>query len=91
MWSFGKIDPIHGNLEGHGQNRGAKPLLLMNPVFRKQNKTNNPVTHQWDIVVSNVTLEPSMDTLYWCKIIRAPILHRKHHIIGYEPLLTHVS
>ncbi|EDW61204.1 MOXD1 homolog 1 [Drosophila virilis] len=91
LWSFGKIDPIHGNLEGHGQNRGAKPLLLMNPVFRKQNKTNNQLTHQWDIVVNNVTLEPSMDTLYWCKIIRAPILHRKHHIIGYEPLLTHVS
>lgn len=29
-----------------------------------------------------------MDTLYWCKIIKAPVLQEKHHIIGYEALLT---
>lgn len=29
-----------------------------------------------------------MDTLYWCKIFRAPILQDKHHIVGYEALLT---
>lgn len=29
-----------------------------------------------------------MDTLYWCKILKAPVLQDKHHIIGYEALLT---
>lgn len=29
-----------------------------------------------------------MDTLYWCKIFKAPILQDKHHIVGYEALLT---
>lgn len=28
-----------------------------------------------------------MDTIYWCKIFKAPALQQKHHIIGYEPLI----
>lgn len=28
-----------------------------------------------------------MNTMYWCKIFKAPTLQRKHHIIGYEPLI----
>lgn len=37
---------------------------------------------------AQITIEPEMDTLYWCKIIKAPVLQDKHHIIGYEALLT---
>lgn len=37
---------------------------------------------------SQITIEPEMDTLYWCKILKAPVLQDKHHIIGYEALLT---
>lgn len=88
LWSFGSTDPIHGHLDGHGQNRGAKPLHLMNPIFRKQGNINKNDVLSWDIAVKNVTIEPSMDTLYWCKIVSSPILTSKHHIIGYEPLLT---
>ncbi|XP_062127901.1 MOXD1 homolog 1 [Drosophila sulfurigaster albostrigata] len=87
LWSFGSTDPIHGNLEGHGQNRGARSLHLLNPVFRKQRHE----THQWDITVNNVTIESSMDTLYWCKIMSLPRLTTKHHIVGYEPLITRTS
>lgn len=91
LWSFGNVDPIHGNLDGHGQNRGAKSLHLLNPVFRKQSITNNKETHQWDITVNNVTVESTTDTLYWCKIMSIPKLTAKHHIVGYEPLITRVS
>lgn len=28
-----------------------------------------------------------MNTVYWCKIFKAPTLNKKHHIIGYEPLI----
>lgn len=35
-----------------------------------------------------ITIEYEMDTLYWCKILKAPVLQDKHHIIGYEALLT---
>lgn len=37
-----------------------------------------------------ITIESNMDTLYWCKIFKMPNLSEKHHIIGYEPLLTKV-
>uniref|UniRef100_A0A6P4EPV5 MOXD1 homolog 1 n=1 Tax=Drosophila rhopaloa TaxID=1041015 RepID=A0A6P4EPV5_DRORH len=43
---------------------------------------------KWDITVSNVTIELTMDTLYWCKIVRLPDLTDKQHIIGYEALLS---
>lgn len=35
-----------------------------------------------------ISIETNMDTLYWCKIFRAPILQDKHHIVGYEALLS---
>lgn len=28
-----------------------------------------------------------MDTIYWCKIFKAPVLQKKHHIISFEPLI----
>lgn len=28
-----------------------------------------------------------MNTIYWCKIFKAPTLQHKHHIVGYEPLI----
>lgn len=28
-----------------------------------------------------------MNTIYWCKIFKSPNLSRKHHVIGYEPIL----
>lgn len=37
---------------------------------------------------SQVSVESNMDTLYWCKIFKAPTLHEKHHIIGYEAILS---
>lgn len=91
MWSFGDTDPTHGNLDGHGRNRGAKPLHLLSPVFKKQETINKQKTLTWDIAVKNVTIDASMDTLYWCKIISSPKLILKHHIIGYEPLLTRIA
>lgn len=53
LWSFGDTDPIHGNLKGHGSNRGAKPLHLLNPLFRKP--THNRDIKQWDVTVKNVS------------------------------------
>ncbi|XP_037953331.1 MOXD1 homolog 1 [Teleopsis dalmanni] len=96
LWSFGDTDPIHGNLKGHAQNRGWKSLHLLGPMFRKSvsptlTQRSHADVHKWDVTVQNVTIDESMDTLYWCKIIRAPILTEKHHIIGYEALLTRES
>ncbi|EDW94958.1 uncharacterized protein Dyak_GE19798 [Drosophila yakuba] len=87
LWSIGENDPIHGNLDWHGQSRGVKSLQLLSPMFTK-NSNSIEGTQKWDITVNNVTIEKSMDTLYWCKIVRLPELTGKQHIIGYEPLLS---
>ncbi|XP_059608084.1 MOXD1 homolog 1 [Phlebotomus argentipes] len=89
LWSFGDEDPTHGDLRGHGRNRGAKSLHLTGPQFRRPATIKD--VRQWDVTVRNVSVESNMDTLYWCKILKAPILHDKHHIIGYEALLTKES
>ncbi|KAJ6646050.1 MOXD1 like 1 [Pseudolycoriella hygida] len=86
LWSYGDKDPIFDEMKGHGVNRGVKSLHLMAPMARKP--LHNRDVRQWDLTVKNVTIESDMDTLYWCKILRAPILQDKHHIIGYEALLT---
>ncbi|XP_055379541.1 MOXD1 homolog 1 [Condylostylus longicornis] len=90
LWSFGKTDPIHGNLNSHGHNRGVKSLFLLGPLFKRPSP---PLLDffdikQWDVTVKNVAVENNVNSLYWCKIISAPPLNEKHHIIGYEPLLT---
>lgn len=28
-----------------------------------------------------------MNTIYWCKVFKAPTLQQKHHIIGFEPII----
>ncbi|KAH8372725.1 hypothetical protein KR009_004044 [Drosophila setifemur] len=91
LWSFGDEDPVHGSLDriGHGQNRGFKSMHLYSPMFQKNSVIKDESAIQkWDITVNNVTVEPSMDTLYWCKIVQLPELTKKHHIIGYEALIS---
>ncbi|KAH8272039.1 hypothetical protein KR018_007398 [Drosophila ironensis] len=92
IWAFGDRDPIHGNLRGHGQNRGFKSMHLFSSSFQKDSiLMNGQGNKKWDITVTNVTVEPSMDTLYWCKIVKTPEVSGKQHIIGYEALLSQSS
>lgn len=35
-----------------------------------------------------MTVKENDDTLYWCKILKGPELEQKHHIIGFEPILS---
>ena len=54
LWSFGDTDPIHGNLKGHGKNRGYKSLHLIGPMFRKNAKSAHE-SHKWDVTVQNAS------------------------------------
>nr|XP_041631596.1 MOXD1 homolog 1 isoform X2 [Drosophila kikkawai]XP_041631597.1 MOXD1 homolog 1 isoform X2 [Drosophila kikkawai] len=95
LWSFGDMDPNYESLKGHGKNRGVKSLHLLSPKFTQNSrdpytrKIKNSEISIWDITVNNITVEPTMDTLYWCKIVRLPEFSNKQHIIGYEALLSH--
>jgi len=76
LWSMGDSDPLHRSLEWHGQSRGVKSLRLFSPMFTKHSRSSNSKTfdmsdiQKWDITVNNVTIQRSMDTLYWCKIVQ---------------------
>ena len=35
-----------------------------------------------------MTVNKDVDTVYWCKIFKGPEMNEKHHIIGFEPILT---
>ncbi|XP_020809804.1 MOXD1 homolog 1 isoform X3 [Drosophila serrata] len=95
LWSFGEMDPNYESLTWHGKNRGVKSVHLLSPMFTQNSrdpqtrKKKISETRNWDITVNNVTIEPTMNTLYWCKIVRIPELSNKQHIIGYEALLSH--
>lgn len=86
LWSYGDKDP-QGDLKGYAHNGGVKTMNLLEPSFKKSNKY---ASSQWDVNMRNVSIDTSMDTLYWCKIFSLPseLRDTRHHIIGYEPLLT---
>uniref|UniRef100_A0A453Z062 DOMON domain-containing protein n=1 Tax=Anopheles gambiae TaxID=7165 RepID=A0A453Z062_ANOGA len=92
LWSYGDRDPVAGSLKGHSGNRGARSIHFLGPMFRRPaDALQRDDLRQWDVTVKNVSIDTSMDTLYWCKILKAPTLREKHHIIGYEALLTKES
>ncbi|KDR14580.1 MOXD1-like protein 1 [Zootermopsis nevadensis] len=71
----------------HGkEHRGVRSLQLLTPPVKKA-APRGLQTQNWDVTQRNFTVPDNMDTLYWCKIFKVPSLQRKHHIIGYEPVL----
>ncbi|XP_055310996.1 MOXD1 homolog 1 [Sitodiplosis mosellana] len=91
LWTYNDKDPVYGHLKWHGTFSGVRSIHMLTPLWKKpspSHNANNRDTRQWDVTVKNITIETDMDTLYWCKILKAPVLQDKHHIIGYEALLT---
>ncbi|KAJ4447565.1 hypothetical protein ANN_09572, partial [Periplaneta americana] len=92
IWAVQDSDPTldGGELVGmtwHGkERRGVRSLHMLNPPV-KRGAPRGPQAQHWDVTLKNFTVPDNMDTLYWCKIFRVPPLERKHHMIGYEPVL----
>ncbi|XP_039286537.1 MOXD1 homolog 1-like [Nilaparvata lugens] len=74
-------------LKWHGKkwNLMRSVHLISPPAIRKPKENN--VKH-WDITLDNFAVPDNMDTYYWCKIFKVPPLGKKHHMIGYEPILS---
>ncbi|KAH9627764.1 hypothetical protein HF086_011142, partial [Spodoptera exigua] len=81
LWALGPNDS-DGQLPKHVKS-GARPLRLLQPVSKPE---SIPLSH-WDVRLTNLTIPYVMATLFWCKIFKVPDLPKKHHIIGYEPLI----
>ena len=43
-----------------------------------------PNMKQW-LVTSNQMTLPEKETLYWCTMVKVPVLSQKHHMVGYKP------
>ncbi|XP_049950240.1 MOXD1 homolog 1-like isoform X1 [Schistocerca serialis cubense] len=88
IWSLHEEAPqmVEGKLirlQGHKANRGTRSLHLIVPP-----ELPRPNAQQWDVTLRDFIIPDNMDTIYQCKIFKAPPVRTKHHIIGYEPILT---
>ncbi|XP_071439423.1 MOXD1 homolog 1-like [Hetaerina americana] len=87
IWAYHDEDPVEGELVWHGsQNRGVKSVHLQSPPSYMPSPGRTSENY-WDVKMDSVVIPGDMDTLYWCKIFKAPALKKKHHMIGYTPIL----
>ncbi|KAG8191052.1 hypothetical protein JTE90_029492 [Oedothorax gibbosus] len=73
----------------HNKDRGSRSLTLLQPMNIKQELPTE--ARVWDIQLPNITIPDDTDTTYWCKIVKAPPLNKKHHVIQVEPLVSEGS
>ncbi|XP_050737020.1 DBH-like monooxygenase protein 1 [Eriocheir sinensis] len=86
IWAFGEEDPVDEMvMERHAQ-RGVKSIYLKEPGFAPPPLTED--IGAWDIRAPNVSLSSHTDTVYWCKLYKAPDHVNGTHIIGFEPLIS---
>ncbi|XP_014472209.1 PREDICTED: MOXD1 homolog 1 [Dinoponera quadriceps] len=85
LWALHSSDPELNMAAGHGNKRGGRALRLKTAAAHPPPPKVRNGLH-WDVKFSQFTVSPHMDTIYWCKIFQSP-LERKHHMIGYTPLV----
>jgi hypothetical protein len=86
IWAYHDQDPRLGaEMIYHGDKRGAQSLHLLGPPPIPKARGAN--IRNWDVTLQNFEFKDNMNTMYWCKIFKAPTLQHKHHIVGYEPLI----
>ncbi|KAH1015716.1 hypothetical protein HUJ04_007058 [Dendroctonus ponderosae] len=86
IWAIHDRDPrFEGEMVYHEEKRGVQSLHLLGPS--PVGKVANDQSRNWDVVLKNFQLESNMDTIYWCKVFKAPTFNDKHHITGFEPII----
>ncbi|RLU27277.1 hypothetical protein DMN91_001078 [Ooceraea biroi] len=86
LWALHQTDPELNTAEWHGDRRGGKALRVRTAAAHSPPEETQNVQH-WDIKLSQYNVSGDMDTIYWCKLFKAPPLKEKHHMIGYTPLV----
>ncbi|XP_025190486.1 MOXD1 homolog 1-like [Melanaphis sacchari] len=87
FWTMSDRDPIDRQytdaLKLGSSWKGTQSFHPRGPKF----KPNTDDYKKWDITMDNLRIKDDVDTLYWCKIFKAPIF-KKNHIVGFVPLLN---
>ncbi|XP_012543741.1 MOXD1 homolog 1 [Monomorium pharaonis] len=85
LWALHDIDPELNTAMWHGYRRGGKALRLKAAAAHSPPRQTHNIRH-WDVKLNQFEVE-NTDTVYWCKIFKATSLKKKHHMIGYTPLV----
>ncbi|KAL2713654.1 MOXD1 1 [Vespula squamosa] len=86
LWALHQSDPELNTAIWHGDKRGGRALRLRTPSPHAPPQEMQDIRH-WDVKLNQFTVSDTMDTVYWCKIFKAPSLTKKHHMVGYTPLV----
>ncbi|XP_050426603.1 MOXD1 homolog 1-like [Adelges cooleyi] len=88
LWTLSDRDPIDRQyteaLKLGDSWRGTQSFHPKGSKYRP----NTDYYDRWDVTMDNLYLKDNIDTLYWCKIFRAPNITSKNHIVGFVPLLN---
>ncbi|XP_064097931.1 MOXD1 homolog 1-like isoform X2 [Macrobrachium nipponense] len=85
IWSYSYQDP-EGEMDMTiHHKRGTKSMYLNEPPFLMPELPQDVKT--FDILVNNVSLPNTINTVYWCKVYKMQPLEKKAHIIGFVPLV----
>ncbi|XP_015598813.1 MOXD1 homolog 1 [Cephus cinctus] len=87
LWAIHETDPELNTAMWHGEKRGGRALRLKAPAPHPQPKLDSSDLRHWDVKLNQFAVPNDTDTTYWCKIFRPPGLLKKHHMIGYTPLV----
>ncbi|XP_076278554.1 DBH like monooxygenase olf413 [Lasioglossum baleicum] len=93
VWQYHKEEPASaaGVLPANGAVRGSRPLYLVQRDSQPRPSSRNQDAEQslqtWDILNKQVRLPMDKDTLHSCRIAKMPNIHRKHHVVKYEPVI----
>lgn len=86
IWALHKNDPrSETDMVYHEDRRGVQSVHLLGPPPLP--KQSSDFTRHWDVELKNFKIPNNMDTVYWCKVFKAPTLNVKHHITGFEPII----
>ena len=83
IWAYSDEEPSNGDLPEWSQLTRAGGRLLH--LFQGQDATaQEPNIKRWVVTPNHVTLSEE-ETLYWCTMVKLPLMTEKHHMIGYIP------
>lgn len=81
LWAMHEADPELNTPVWHGERRGGRALRLKDSAPRHSPPQTADVRH-WDVKLNQFAVDDKQDTIYWCKIFKAPPFNKKHHMIG---------
>jgi len=83
IWAYSEADPPAGRAPQWSDLSRAGGRLLH--LFQGEARDNlEPNLKRWVVTPNHVTLSEE-DTLYWCTMVKLPLMAEKHHMIGYIP------